>query len=216
MVDITLEIDIKKLKALPLRLRVVAGVIAFDLAFLLLGYMVLDDVMAERVIAVEQARTQLADARRQNADIRKQLDDYPALRQRYEDSIAKGLTSSLDRLKLIQYAQSQAAARHLGDLHFRMADEAGDRDRSTKYRVETDRVAFESGGLLDTDAVAFWDSIFNQTEGHYRLVEASLERTQDVNSQVLTAVRHGNPVSLLKAKIEFQWIGVPPLDQETK
>jgi len=216
VVDINLEIDIKKLRALPLRVKVVAGIIAFDLAFLLLGYMVLDDVMAARVDAVERARTQLAEVRRQNADLRRQLDEYPALRRRFDDQIAEGLASSLDRLKLVQYAQSQAAARHLGDLHFRVADETGEHERSTKYRVEMDRIAFENGGLLDIDAVSFWDAIAAQAQGHFRIVEASLERTQDVNPGVLTAIRHGNPVSLLKAKIEFQWIGVPPLDQEIK
>lgn len=216
MVDINIEIDIKKLRALPMRLKVVAGIIVFDLAVLLLGYMVLDDVMAERVEAVERARTQLADVRRQNADLRKQLDEYPKMRQRYDEEVAAGLASSLDRLKLVQYAQSQAAARHLGDLHFRVADEAGQREQSKKYRVEMDRIAFESGGLLDNEAVSFWDAISTQSQGHFRIVEASLERTQDVNPGILTAIRHGNPVSLLKTKIEFQWIGVPPLDQEVK
>lgn len=216
MVDINIEIDIKKLRALPTRLKVVAGIIAFDFAVLLLGYMVLDDVMAERVEAVERARTQLAEVRRQNADLRKQLDEYPRMRQRYDEEVASGLASSLDRLTLVQYAQSQAASRHLGDLHFRVADEAGEREHSKKYRVEMDRIAFESGGLLDTDAVSFWDAIAVQSQGHFRIVEASLERTQDVNTGVLTAIRHGNPVSLLKAKIEFQWIGIPPLDQGAK
>jgi len=216
VVDINLDIDIKKLKALPLRLKVVAGVVAFDIAFLLLGYMVLNDVLAERAAAVDRARAQLADVRRQNNDLRKQIDEYPSLRRRYDEAIAGGLQSSLDRLKLIQYAQSQAAGRHLSDLHFRVADEAGEREHSQKFRVEEDRVAFESGGLLDTDAVGFWTAIFNQTKGHYRIVEASLERSADVNASVLTAIRRGNAASLIKAKVDIQWIGVQPLDQEVK
>src|SRR5579863_4828445 len=141
---------LKKFRALPLRLKILGGVIVFDLFVLVLGYMVLDDVMAERVAAVEQARAQLTEAKRQNAELRRQLDSYPQLRHHYDDVIASGLMATLDRRNFVQFAQGQAAQHYLSDLRFRLADEPGEHEHSPKYRVEIDRVVFESGGLLDT------------------------------------------------------------------
>ncbi len=212
----SITIDIQKLKAAPRRLKVVAAVIVFDLAFLLLGYAVLDDLLADRAAAVEQAKAQLTEAKRQNVDLRKQLDEYPLMRRHYNETLASGFVAPLDRLTFVQFAQNQATARHLSDLHFRVSDEGGEREHSKKYRVEMDRLVFESGGLLDTEAMDFWNTLFDQAKGHYRIAEASLERTQEVNAGILQSIRRGNPVSLLKAKIDIQWIGVQPVDQEAK
>ena len=209
-----LNVWLKKLRDFPLRLKILGGVIAFDLFVLVLGYLVLDDVMAERVAAVDQARAQLTEAKKQNADLRRQLDSYPQLRHHYDDVISSGLAASLDRRGFVQFAQSQATQHYLTDLRFRLADEPGDREHSPQYRVEIDRVVFESGGLLDTEAISFWEALLAQANGHYRVAEASLERVQEINPVVLGAVRRGTPISLLKAKIDMQWIGVRPLDQE--
>jgi len=211
-----IKLWLSKLRALPLRLKILGGVIAFDLCVLLLGYIVLDDVMAERVAAVENVRSQLTETKRLNADLRKQLESYPQLRSQYDAVIAAGLTGSLDRREFVQFAQGQAARHYVGDLRFRLADEPGEHDHSAKYRVEVDRIVFEGGGLLDTDAVSFWDSLLTQAKGHYRVAEATIERAQDVTPMVLMAIRRGNSPSVLRTKIDMQWIGVRPLDQEAK
>ena len=213
---VAINIGISKLRAFPLRLKVVGGIIALDLGVLLLGYMVLDDVMAERAALVERTRVQLADAKRQSMDLKKQVDSYPQLRRQYDEAIEAGLTTSLDRQDFVQFAQGEAGRHYLSDLRFRLSDEPGDHEHSARYRVDIDRIIFENGGLLDTEAISFWAAVLAQAKGHYRLAEASIERVQDIDPAVLSAIRHGNPVTVLRAKIDMQWIGVRPLNQEAK
>ena len=210
------NIDMQKLKAVPTRLKVVSGIVAFDLTVLLLGYLVLDDLMSERAAAVDRLRMELSQARQQNSELHKQVDTYPQLRHQFDEIMATGLTAAFDRANYAQFAQGKATQYHLTDLQFRVAGEAGDHPHSTKYRQAVDRAVFENGGILDTDAMSFWAALLDQARGHYRIVEASLDRMQDVSPLLLSGIKQGGNPSDLKAKIELQWVGIQSYEQETK
>lgn len=212
MVDI--NIDMAKLKALPRRLKVVIGVVVVDALFLVAAYVVLDNMMAERVARIDQRKTALVQLRKQDAELHKQADEYPALRQRYEAAIAAGLTAPLDRLTLIQGVQDSAGHHHLSDLHYKLtADASRPEATNPHFRTETDRVVFDNGGLLDTDVLAFWKDVLARANGHYQIAEISLERFGDVDAAVLGNIRRGNPVSLVKAHFDLQWTGLQPTTQ---
>ncbi len=213
---VAINFDMKKLQAVPLRLKVVTAVIAFDLIVLLLGYLVLDDLMSERAAAVDQVRAELTEAKRQNGELHRQVDTYPQLRHKYDEVLTAGLTADFDRVGYTQFAQSKATEDHLSELRFRVGDDPGDHPHSTKYRVSVDRASFESGGLLDTEVMSFWGDLLGQVQGHYRIVEASLERTGEVNPPLLIGIRQGAIMSDLKARIELQRIGIQPYKQESK
>jgi len=208
MADIS--IDWAKLRELPLRLKVVGAVIVIDAVFLLAAYLALDSLMAERVARIDQLKGTLTQLRKQGADIRKQTDEYPALRQHYEAAMTGGLAVPLDRLALVQAAQDSAAHHHLNDLHYKLTADAGGPEVATNphFHVETDRIVLDNGGLLDTDVLAFWKDIAGRVNGHYRVVEITLERSGEVDPGVLANIRRGNPVSLLKAHFDLQWTGL--------
>jgi len=208
MVDI--NIDLAKLRALPLRLKVVAAVIAVDAVFLLAAYMALDNLMAERVARIDRLKASFTQLRKQNTDIHKQLDEYPALRQRYETAIAAGLAVPLDRLALVQAAQDSAGHHHLNDLHYKLTAEATgpEANNNPHFHTESDRIVLDNGGLLDTDVLAFWRDVATRVDGHYRIAEITLERSGEIDAASLGNIRRGNPISLLKAHFDLQWTGL--------
>jgi len=209
-----IAIDIDKLKRMPLRLKVMAGFIALDLLVLVLGYVVLNDVMAQRVAEVDRLRAGVSEVRRQNADLRRQVDEYPELRQRYDGAIAAGIAAPLDRLALVKFAQDWAAHHHLSDFHYRLAADSAKPAASPRYRVDTERIVFENGGLLDSDERTFLQDLLARQPGHFRLAEIEISRIHDIDSAYLTNIRHGNFTPALKAKIDLQWVGVQPKSPE--
>lgn len=209
-----IPIDLDRLKRMPLRLKVIAGVVALDLLILVLGYVVLNDLMAQRVAEVERLRASVTQVRRQNADLRRVADEYPGLRKRYDEVIAAGLSAPLDRLALVKFAQDWAAHHHLLDLHYRLAADTAKPATSPKFRVDTERVVFENGGLFDTDERAFLQDLLAQQPGHFRLAEIEISRTHDMDAAYLTGIRRGSFIPSLKAKIDLQWVGVQPKTPE--
>lgn len=202
--DLNFKIDAEKLKALPLPLKIVGAVILGDLLVIIISWLLFDDMLSERVGAVDNLRAQAAQVRRQSLDFRKQIDQYPQLLAQYNDAIAKGILVDVDRLKLVNEAQDSATRNHLADLHFKVESEKLDRTAGPHYRLDSTMVSFESGALLDTQAMAFWDEVLNRLPAHYQVVEARLERKRDVDPAALADIRAGRPVSLLTMKISFR------------
>ena len=209
-----LSIDSEKLKRMPLRLKVIAGAIVLDLAILALGYIVLNDLMAQRVADVDRLRASVSEVRRQNASLRQLVEQYPDLRQRYDSAMASGLAAPLDRLALVKFAQDWAARHHLLDLHYRLATESSKPATSAKYRIDTERVVFENGGLFDAEERAFLQDLLAQQPAHFRLAEIEIARLRDVDTAYLAGVRRGIFIPLLRAKIDLQWVGVQPKTAE--
>lgn len=204
-------IDLAKLRALPFRLKVVAGVIVIDAVFLLSGYLALDSLMADRVALIDQRKASLTQLRRQEADLHKQVDEYPAMHQRYLAALAQGVAVPLDRLALVQATQSAATQYHLSDFHYKLSADATKTENGPHYRTEVDRVVLDNGGLLDTDVEAFWSDVLARTQGHYRVAELSLERTGELDSNVIGNIRRGVSVSTFKAHFDLQWTGLQPI-----
>jgi len=209
-----ISMDFAILKKMPLRLKVIAGFIAFDLLVLILGYVVLNDVMAQRVADVDRLRASVSEVRRQNAELRRLVDEYPDLRQHYDGAVASGITVPLDRLALVKFAQDWAAHHHLSDFHYRLAAESAKPAVSPRYRVDTQRIVFENGGLLDSDERAFLQDLMAQQPGHFRLAEIEIARIHDIDAPFLAGIRRGNFAPALKAKIDLQWVGVQPKSPE--
>ena len=205
-----LSIDLEKFGKMPLRLKVIAGVIALDLVILGLNYVFLSDLMVQRAAEVERLRASVSEVRKQNVSLRQLVDEYPNLRQRYDSAIAAGLSVPLDRLALVKFAQDWAAHHHLLDLHYRLADDTANAAASPKLRVDTQRVVFENGGLFDTDERAFLQDLLAQQPGHFRLAEIEISRIHDIDAALLAGARRGSFLPVLKAKIDLQWVGVQP------
>ena len=202
--DLNFKFDVEKLKALPLPLRIVGAVILGDLLVLIICWLLFDDMLSERVAVVDNLRAQAAQVRRQSSDYRKQIDQYPQLLAQYNEAIAKGVLVDVDRLKLVNEAQDSATHNHLADLHFKVESEKLNRDAGPHYRLDSTMVTFDSGALLDTQAMAFWDEVLNHLPAHYQGVEARLERKREVDPSVIAEIRAGKPVSLVNMKIAFR------------
>lgn len=202
--DLNFKIDAEKLKALPLRLKIVGGVILADLLVVFFCWLLFDDMLSERVAVVERLRGQVGQLHKQGTDFRHQIDQYPQLLEQYKDALAKGVLTDLDRLKLVNEAQDAATRNHLPDLHFKVESEKLSRDTGPHYRLDSTMVSFESGALLDTQAMAFWDDVLNHLPAHYQVVDAHLEKKRDIEAPVLADIRAGRPVSLVGMKISFR------------
>ncbi len=202
--DLNVNIDLAKLKALPRPLKVVTAVILADL--LLVGAILLafSDMVDERLARVDQLRGELSRLRHENVELHRQIDHYPEMLARYNAAVAGGIFASLDRLKLVNEAQDYGGQHHLANLHYKLEAEKAAPAGTAKYRLDSTVVTFESGALLDTDAMAFWDAVFSHLPTHYQVAEASLERLHDINPRMLADIRSGRPVSAVAAKITFR------------
>jgi len=210
MASLNLNIDLAKVKDLPRRLKVVLGVLVVELVILLTGYLILDDVMADRVAQVDQLRANLNQLRRKNVQLRQDLERYPALRQRYDEAMERGIANPLDRAGVVNAARDWSDQHRLGDLRYRLMPDPAKPAASARYLVETDHVQFESTALLDTDALAFWGTILTQQPYHYRIAGFELERVHDVDGVVLDTLRRGGVAPLVKSKIDLIWTGIQP------
>jgi hypothetical protein len=225
--DLNVKIDPAKLKLLPRSLKVVLVVLLADLILLAAANLLLSDEVEQREAQVGQLRAQLGQLRHQNTEVRRQIAEYPQLSKRYEDAIAKGVMAGLNRLQLVNNAEALATRHHLSDLHFKVEGEtavaataAAPTGRSSapppkaKFVPEATIVTFDSGALLDSHAMDFWDDVLNGLPTHYRVVEASLERIHDIDGKVLASVRAGQPASPVKMKIAFRAVTLHPASQE--
>lgn len=205
--NLKLQFDREKLKALPRRLKIVFAVILAEL-IVIAGAYVLGDELDEREARVVQLRAQLTQARQQTADLRRQIDQYPELRRRYEAALEKGITGNLDAVKLVTDAQDSATRHYLANLRYKVEPQVPKGTVPEKYRAGSTLVNFESGALLDTDAMAFWDEILQSLPSHYHVVEASLERTGEIDANLLKDLRAGRPASAVRVKMSFQWLAL--------
>jgi hypothetical protein len=204
------NLDLARLKALPKRIKMVGLVLAVELTVLLSGYLLLDDMMADRVSHVSQLRGSLLQLRHRNEQLRSDLNRYPELRRRYDEALAAGLGNPLDRPGLIAFAKDSSDRHRLSDLRYRLAGDGAKPVSSPKYVVENDEVEFEFGALLDDDVRAFWTDLAAQQPGHFRLVSFELTRQHDPDDSVLTALRRGSFPALLQGKLTLRWTGVQP------
>ena len=205
------SIDLGKVKQLPRRLQVIAGVLVLEIAVLALGYFILDDLMADRVAQVSQLRASLGQIRRQNEKQRHDLESYPELKRRYDAAMAAGIANPLDRLALIRFANDWANTHRLTEFRYTLSAAETDKTKATaRHIVETDRISFECGALLDTDVVGFMNELIAQQPGHYRIEGFSLERVHEPDETIFASVRRGAVPALVKAKLDLQWTGIMP------
>ncbi len=202
--DLSFLSDTEKLKALPRRLKIVAIVILADLVIIGASALLSDD-LDERAAMAEQLRTQLGQLRQQSRDLRHQIDEYPDWRRRYDAAVDKGILHNLDQVKVVNEAQDLAGEHHLVDLRYRLEPQDHREATTGHFHSSSTLVTFEGGGLLDTDAMAFWDEILVGLPSHYHVVEASLERVGEVDSKLLADVDAGRPSRLIRLKMSFQW-----------
>lgn len=205
-----INFDLARLKALPKRIRMVGLALAVELTILLSGYLLLDDMMADRVAHVTQLRGSLLQLRRRNEQLRADLNRYPELRRRSDEALAAGLGNPLDRPGLIAYAKDSSDRHRLSNLRYRLAGDAAKPLSSPKYVVENDQVDFEFGALVDDDMRAFWADLMAAQPGHFRIVSFELARQLDLDDSVLAALRHGSFPALLQGKLTLRWTGVQP------
>lgn len=205
--------DREGLKALPRRLKIVFLVILAELIVICAAYF-LSDALDEQEAHVAELRSQLAQARRQGAELRRQIDQYPEMRANYDAAMEKGITGNLDAVKLITDAQDMAAHLYLANLRYKVEAQAPTGAATGKYRVGSTLISFESGALLDTDAMTFWDNVLTSLPSHYHVVEASLERAGDIDSNTLSDIRAGRPTSVVRVKMSLQWLSLRSATQE--
>jgi hypothetical protein len=208
MPSIAINADV--LKSFPFRLKAVAGVLAVELIILLGGYLILDDVMADRVTEVGQLRANLNQLRQKNAQLLQDLDRYPGLRQKYDAAMAAGLGNPLDRAGVVNVARVLSERYRMIDLHYRLTPDAGKPVGSPRFVVENDQVELESAAMLDTDVFEFWRGILAQQPGHYRIASFDLERIRDVDDSILVLIRHGSVPPMLRSRIDLVWTGIQP------
>ena len=213
--NLSASIDVEKLKALPRRLKIVGGVVAGGLAFILTAFLI-DSGLNDQEVQVGQLRGRLSQLRQQSADLRRQVDQYPELRAHYESAIKSGILAPFDRVGLVNNAQDLAGRYHLANLTYSLDPQNSGTAAAGKYQQGAVLVDFENGGLLDVDVMAFWDELLTDLPAHYKVVSASLDRTGSIDGAFLNAVRTGQPASLLHAKVEFMWIALHPSGQDTQ
>ncbi|PKU26519.1 hypothetical protein [Telmatospirillum siberiense] len=208
-----LRLDMTRLKALPRRLKIVLAVILTEVIVILGAYAV-ETVVDEQESRVAQLRAQLAQARRQSAELRRQIDQYPELRRRYAAAGDKGVLDNPNAVKLIADAQDMAGRHSLANLHYKVEPQAVAGPAQEKYRIGSTQVSFESGALLDADAMDFWDEVLQSLPSHYHVVEAGLERTADIDADLLNNLRAGRSVSAVRVRLSFQWLTLRTPAQE--
>ena len=209
-----MKIDIKKVKTLPMRFKVLGIIILWDILFSGIVYFIVDSAMATRIGQVSQLRAEFKQVKDEDVKLRKEADAYPQLLQRYNDALATGMADKLDRVKLIEASQDAADRYHLSGLHYRVGAESGKGDKGAKLQTETTRISFDGGGLLDIDAMAFWNELRSGGPGHVQVVELTLERVHEVDKEALNGIRSGAPVRLVSAHYELLWTSYQPTGQQ--
>ncbi|HIJ38900.1 MAG TPA: hypothetical protein HPP80_08400 [Rhodospirillaceae bacterium] len=212
--DINIALHVEKIKALPRPLKIVAAVILFD--FLLVGFswLLLSDLLDERSSEIQQTRSQAALLRKQNSDLRKQIDQYPVFLARYNDALGKGIMTEIDRLKVVSEAQDLAVRHHLVDLHFKVEGELQKIETNSHFQLDNTIITFDSGALLDQQVLAFWDEVLGRLPTHYQVQELTLERRRDPDGNAQADIRAGRPVSTLGMKISFKTQALRPIAAE--
>ena len=194
----------EKLKALPRPLKIVALVILGDLLLIGAALVALDEQVSVDQARSDQLRGQLTQLRRQNNDLRTQVAHYPDLLKHYDEAVAKGMLTPLDRIKLVNEVQDSAASHQIANLHYKLEDEDIKADPKERLHLVSTRVILENSGLLDTDTLSFWDDVLAAVPAHYQVLEASLERSRDPDAVALGEIRNGRTLPLLNAKISFR------------
>ncbi len=204
---LNVRIDGKWLKALPRRLQIVFLLIFVEILVIVGAYVMSDELDAAEA-RVTQLRSRLTQVRQQSADLRRQIEQYPELRRRYDVALEKGITGNLDAVKLATDAQDLAGRHYLANLRYKVETQPLQGGGGEKYRAGSTLVSFESGALLDIDAMSFWDEILQSLPSHYHVVEASLERTGEIDANLLNNLRAGRPASAVRVKMSFQWLAL--------
>jgi hypothetical protein len=200
-----INLDMARFNALPLRLKLVAAVIALDLLLLAVAAFFEDQELHERQAAVGQLRGQVAQLRRQSADLRQQLARYPELLAHFKGASEKGLLQKRDAEKLVEAVTDFSAIHQVQNLHYRLEAEDIKPDPKARYLLGSTIVSLEGGSVLDGDALAFWDEVLGSLPAHYRVTEATIEKVREVSPQVLADLRAGRPVPLVHAKLSLRW-----------
>jgi hypothetical protein len=202
--ELAIAIHTEKLKALPRRIKVAGGVAIGGLLLIAVAFLI-NDVLGDQEAEVARSRSRLIQLRQQSAELRRQVDQYPQLRQRYQDALDSGLMTSLDRVGLVNEAQNLATRFHLADLQYKLEAQDSKSVLIGRYKLGATTINFDSGALLDTDALAFWDALLAALPAHYQVSEASLERTADVTPTLLNRIRQGQPETTVKVKLSLRW-----------
>jgi hypothetical protein len=210
--DLNLAINLDTLKGLPRRLKITVAIIAVEVILIGASFMLSDEI-EEAAARVVQLRNQLTQVRQQNTNLRRQIDQYPELMRRFKVAVDKGIFTDLNRVKMVSDAETVANGLHLGDLRYKLELKDPQGGGFGKYRLGAVLISFESGALLDTEAMTFWDTVLSTVPAYYHVVDASLERAAEVDSGLLTNVRAGRPASAVRAKISFFWAGLRPPGQ---
>jgi hypothetical protein len=215
-----MEIDVKalieKAKGLPRPLKIVGIILALEIIAVGAAELILSDELEDRQSRVNQLRADLSQVRKQNADARKQISQYPDMLVHYNQAIAGGVTANIDRLKLLNDVQDFAVHRFVGGLHYKLDTDSEKPDPKVKYHLESTSAAFDGGGLLDTEVLALWDDIFTDVPAHYRVTEAFIERRRDVDNSLLADIRAGRPAAMLGMRLSLRWSSLRPNSQETQ
>jgi hypothetical protein len=200
-----IDLSFAKLAALPRRLKIVVLVILLDLLLIAAAAFVDSGDLGEQAARVGQLRGQVAQLRRQGGELRSQIARYSDLLDVYNRAVAAGLLQRPDGTRLVSAITGYAGQCHLVDLHYRLEAEDVTKDPKARYQPSVTVVSLESGATLDSDVMTFWDDVLDSLPAHYRVNEATIERTRSLTPSVLADLRAGRPVSLVNARLSLRW-----------
>jgi len=205
---LTVSQVIGQAKSAPRALKVFAAIAAIDLIVLLFAALLLEDQVGNQTAQVEQLKAQLTAARAKVETTRKQIDRLPELRQLYDAAISDGVLADQDRLKFVSRAQDLAKQYRLSDLHYKLDPEDSTPLNPSAFHLVTTPIILTGAGLLDTDVLAFWEDLLGKLQAHYQVTKATLARSDTGSQEALGLIRQGQPVSLVKAELEFRWVSL--------
>jgi hypothetical protein len=201
------RLDSDKLRAFPLRLKMVLGVLLIEVAVLAAALVVSDSLDAE-VTRIQELRTQLSQIRRQSVDLRRQIDQYPTLRAQYDHALGGGILGPLDSMKFVNDAEDGARRHYLTNLRYKVETPPLQDSGTDKYRETVTLLSLDSGALLDSEVMAFWTETLRSLPSHYHVLEASLERAGPVDAALLNQIQAGSPAAIMRLHMTVQWLSL--------
>ncbi|MCH2546092.1 MAG: hypothetical protein MK052_00575 [Alphaproteobacteria bacterium] len=80
----------------------------------------------------------------------------------------------------------------------------------------TSKVTLRFGAMTDYQIIQFFDAILNDFPGYVKVNRFSLTKKEDITDQTLVEASRGKFPELVLGDIEFNWIGVREVEEETK
>lgn len=200
------------------RALILAILFAVNLAIAAAFFLQLSPMRDDAQRKLDGVNTQIGDTSQKIASIKSDLETFNKTLPQYQALQAKGFTLNQDRFRMSRDLDDVRKKAQLAGFSFSIADikkiESADAKGANLQlidsRIKIDNVV----SLLDLNFYDFVDLMGSDFPLHVRLQSFDLLRKDPLNAAALAHIARKDPVNLISATAEFDWLTVVPQQEQ--